>query len=626
MKREINIGDAVDTGQGDYLYLAGKKINDNFSEVYRELGDDNVLFSAGSWKIKTKKDLVKGILNVNYGQSLVLDTTLTPMKIHLPKGGVENVGKVIKLRDVHGSWFKNPIELKPFSGDTIKGKGGYTVINRNFSTIELVYTSKARWEFVETTQIDKHTINEAGSVVTSDFIAIAGQTDFPEPFDAERYNPNGIEVYRRGNKLYYGSEFSEASEYGSIGSNGQLIPLDGNTIKLRDPCSEGDTISFTSYLDGVEVFRTSKNKRSFVMKNKKNIFGEESLPESSNFVVFDEASYQSTINSDGVEKKFINIPLSTFNIHSYDKLNPYTLDILLNGVMLTRLEDYGGEYYCMGATDNKDYESPFTCELNGGKWIADTRDADYSFTFSGSSVDGIEFNFEFKEDDILTLIWYNNIIGTTLSLDEIAVELDKSFINTTNEYYVSHKASIPNYKSYTGLPPQKEVVIDEGEKIVRPNHVDDIMNMVYPIGHVYMNYFNKHSPEQTLGFGEWRRLSGYVLAGFSDDYADTVYGQNNNFLDVNNKPTATPGGTYGAAEVILDKKNIPYNTYDNPVLVADTDGDIDIGACLIDPEDEGLILPKRYTEKMIGIGMESNVEAVSLLQPTAIVSMWVRVA
>ena len=42
MKQNINIGNVVDDGTGDYLRKGGIKINENFDELYYELGDGDV--------------------------------------------------------------------------------------------------------------------------------------------------------------------------------------------------------------------------------------------------------------------------------------------------------------------------------------------------------------------------------------------------------------------------------------------------------------------------------------------------------------------------------------------------------------------------------------------------------
>lgn len=619
MKQLIKEGTSVDVGDGDNLRDGAIKINANFNDIYNELGDTQTLYSAGAWKIIADKDLKAGVYNPKYGQSLILDSTKQAIKIHLPKGGVEHLGKVIKLRDIFGSWLKRPIQIKPYSGDTIKGVTGYTKIHRNFSNIELVYMANNRWEYVETTQLDQHRSSDLRSVIMSEHIATEGQTDFEAPFGVDRYNPTGIEVYRRGNRLFYGTEFLNQSEYGSIGKKGELIALDGLTIKLRHPCKEGDTIAFTSYIDGIETFRTSKTKRPYKIVDT-DISTQTEFNE--NDIQVDSTRYET---DDLTDTKYITIPISELGIESYDNLNPYALDIYLNGVLLSAMDDVeDGKYFCLGV--DGDINSPMTCQIKGGDWIPLQRMGDYNYVYEGSSVSALQFNFVFEHEDLLTLNWYNNIIGTTLTVDEIRSEMDSSFINSVDEFHLINKVSIPDYEDIEGLPNQKYVKYDNKEELVRPNSASQILELVYPVGHVWMNLYNKESPEHIIGFGKWRQMSGHVVAGFNDDYTDNIFGQNNNFLDSAGNPTPTPGGTYGSLAHTLSPPNIPKQTTEGKYLMKDVDGDVDIGSCLIDPESEETH-SRKYKEQTISLGVESGlVEEISNMQPTIIVSMWVRVA
>lgn len=619
MKQLIKEGTSVDVGDGDNLRDGAIKINANFNDIYNELGDTQSLYSAGSWKIISDKDLNAGVYTPKYGQSLILDSTKVAIKIHLPKGGIEHVGKVIKLRDVFGSWLKRPIQIKPYSGDTIKGVTGYTKVHRNFSNIELVYMANNRWEYVETTQLDQHRSSDLRSVIMSEHIATEGQTDFDAPFGVDRFNPTGIEVYRRGNRLFYGDEFLNQSEYGSIGKNGELVALDGLTIKLRHPCKEGDTIAFTSYIDGIETFRTSKTKRPYKIVDTDV---STQVEYNDNDILVDSTKY----NVDELtNEKYLTLTLKELGIESYDNINPHSLDVMLNGVMLSEMADVdGGEYFCYGAKG--DINSPMTCQIKGGQWIPDRRMGDYNFVFDGSTISAIEFNIEFEHGDQLTLLWYNNIIGSILSVDDIRTEMDSSFINSVDEFHLINKVSIPNYEDIEGVPNQKHVKYDNKEELIRPNSASQILELVYPIGHVWMNLFNKESPEHVIGFGKWRQMSGYTVAGFNDDYTDDIFGQNNNFIDSAGRPTPTPGGTYGSLAHTLSDVNIPKQTAVGEFLVKSKDGVVDIGSCMIDPESEETH-SRKYNETKVSMGMESGqVEEVSNMQPTIIVSMWVRVA
>ncbi len=620
MKQLIREGTSVDVGDGDNLRDGAIKINANVNDIYNELGDTQTLHSAGSWKIISEKDLDKnGVFTPRYGQSLIIDTRKKSIKINLPKGGVENLGKVIKIRDIFGSWLDKPVEVKPYSGDTIKGVTGYTKLHRNASNIEFVYMNGNRWEYVETTQLDQHRSSDLRSVIMNEHIAIEGQTDFDMPFGVDKYNPTGLEVYRRGNRLFYGKDFTDSSEYGSIGEGGKIIPLDGSTIKLRHPCKEGDTIAFTSYIDGIETFRTSKTKRPYrIIDTDISTIVEYN----DNDLKVDASRYE---EDEQTNKKYIRFTLSELGIESYDNLNPYALDIYLNGVLLTAIDDVDdGEYFCYGAEGN--INSPLTCQIKGGEWIPDIRIGDYNYVYEGSSISALEFNTVFEDHDILTLSWYNNIIGSILSIDDIRTEMDSTFLNSVDEFILQNKVTIKDVEEIEGLPKQDSVEYDNESEIVRPTSTSQILDLVYPIGHIWSNLYNKESPEHVIGFGKWRRLTGYVLAGFNENYDDNIFGQNNNFLDSSGKPTPTTGGTHGNLTTYLTNKNMPEQITDGVYLMKDKDGDVDVGACMLDPSEEETV-GRRYKEHAIKLGMgDGLVESFNNMQPTMVVSMWVRVA
>ncbi|ASZ76400.1 baseplate wedge subunit and tail pin [Proteus phage PM2] len=62
-----------------YVKVA-KKTNENFKEIYHELGDDKILHSAGAWKTYTAKS---GALTPQFGQSLALNTLEGPYKCNI---------------------------------------------------------------------------------------------------------------------------------------------------------------------------------------------------------------------------------------------------------------------------------------------------------------------------------------------------------------------------------------------------------------------------------------------------------------------------------------------------------------------------------------------------------------
>ncbi|MGL6228669.1 MAG: phage baseplate protein [Culicoidibacterales bacterium] len=209
-KEQINVGQAVDDGTGDYLRRAGLKLNNNFDDIYGNLGDGNVPHAAGAWKTYDGIE----VLELQFGQAYTLNTTAHEISAKLPKGSFADYGKVIKLRDVYGTWANNSVLIYPADGDTIKHEIGLTRLSTKNLDAELVYCSPGNWEFASNKLVTG--ISSLGStVVKREYIAEANQTDFLDIFESG-YNTDSIEVYRRGNLLYYGSQISDNSDYGSV--------------------------------------------------------------------------------------------------------------------------------------------------------------------------------------------------------------------------------------------------------------------------------------------------------------------------------------------------------------------------------------------------------------------------
>ncbi len=222
MKQLINIGNVVDDGTGDYLRKGGQKINDNFSELYTKLGDGDTPHASGAWKTHTDP-----LLKPNFGDAWAINTTNNAVSVELPKGGVGDYNKTIKLRDVWRSWASHNVTLKPAQGDTIKGSPIDRELYKDFMDVELVYCAPGRWEYIENKRVDTITTSDLSTVAKEVYIATEGQTDFPNVFGSNTYNTRNVEVYYRGNLLYYGKSFSNDSNYGSIGEDGSLVELDG---------------------------------------------------------------------------------------------------------------------------------------------------------------------------------------------------------------------------------------------------------------------------------------------------------------------------------------------------------------------------------------------------------------
>ncbi|MGQ3469305.1 hypothetical protein [Xanthomonas campestris] len=108
MKQNLIVGQSVDDGSGDYLRKGGLKINNNFDDLYSELGDGSVPFAAGAWKT-FKASTTGTTLNAKFGQAFAINTQAARVNVQLPKGTANDYNKVIKLRDVWSTWRLSPI-------------------------------------------------------------------------------------------------------------------------------------------------------------------------------------------------------------------------------------------------------------------------------------------------------------------------------------------------------------------------------------------------------------------------------------------------------------------------------------------------------------------------------------
>lgn len=177
MKQNIKIGNVVDDGQGDYLRRGGEKINENFDEIYYELGDGEVPYAAGAWKTYDAADGLN--LKAAWGKSYAINTTSGRVSVNLPKGTIADYNKVIRARDVFATWNINPVTLIPANGDTIKGSSSPVEINVQFSDLELVYCAPGRWEYIKNKQIDKIVSSDISNVARREYLVeTQGQTDF----------------------------------------------------------------------------------------------------------------------------------------------------------------------------------------------------------------------------------------------------------------------------------------------------------------------------------------------------------------------------------------------------------------------------------------------------------------
>lgn len=616
-KRVINLGSGVDSGDGNTLRKGGETINHNIDNIYNRLGDGEKLLTSGAWhNIQLKDADSKKVYKAEFGDAIIADTRKGSYEILLPKGSEKDIGKTIKIKDSYGSWEGKSIRIKPSTGNSINGSTKVLQLKKNYLFVTMEYTENGRWVYNDSVYLDKVTVGSTRTSMAKEYLVITEtQSNFPSVFDGQEYNKDNLEVYRRGNKLYYGETFNENSEYGSLNDKGELVALDGLSVALRSPANKGDSIFFKSYTGIVEQHQAIYNSGSIIIQYESSYI-EADGDNKEGILIVDRAEIENNISS-GMPT--IDIPFSLFGVDVFDVVNTKSLDVYRNGILLLKSGEANSlGYHCVGAEGNNSQ----ICEYNGGIWTMDEENSDYNVIFENGLPLGIRMYTDISNKDIISIKWLNHVVGTVTTMDEIHEEMSNNFVHSQDNFFVSKQIKLSDIDD----PTQNSVVHIGGEKEVRPKGVSDIIEMLYPVGTMYMNALNKESPKYILGFGEWRRMSGRVIAGFSDD-GDALYGLNNNHLDSSGNPTKTTGGTIGSNTTKIKVSNIPELKLKDKFLYNDPNGKHSFGACMSDPDDESELLDK-YSEKEIIINSgitEETVDTISLIQPTVIVSMWMRV-
>lgn len=600
MKQDIGIGRVVDDGTGDYLRLGGEKINNNFNELYADLGDGQLPHPAGAWKTHNG-----GGLSPRFGQSFSVNTTAGAVRVILPNGRSGDYGKVIKLRDPWGTWSVNNVTLQVTGNNTIKGGSTNRVLYRDFQDVELVFVSPGNWEYLDNKLISRLSSSDFATVAKKEFIATEGQIDFVDVFGETPYNPANIELYRRGNLMYYGDDFSADSDFGSIGPGNTIVPMDGRTIRLRVPANAGDVITLITYLDDLAVYKTSYISRSI------RVYGDE---------------YQGALIpvpgqtwvGDLTKKRVWTF--ADFDITQVEgQLNPFSTEVQINGRNLIKAGTGSlPSFMCESAgVPHPEFNIADTCLAAGMEWVESgvdfslPKDANDKYT-------QIKVAETLESGDILTIKWFNNDIGTVMDWEEIKSNTDDFYMN--NEYRFSRSKRI-RYNSYVN-PNPCDVEIDDNEEVnVRFNDVISLLDSVYPIGTIYMNAHNKANPSTYMGFGHWVAYAeGRAIVGWED-------GDDSNFsyYDGSCGKLVSPGGTGGLVEHELQINEVPTVSSSDQVLIKDDNGDVLIGQCLLDPDDSGPGY-RRYREDVLKSNVNSGGVNLSLLQPYVTVAAWLRVA
>lgn len=605
MKQEIIIGNVVDDGAGDYLRRGGQKTNANFTELYEKLGDGEIPHPAGAWKTHSAPTL-----NPIFGDSWALNTSNNSITVNLPKGGVGDYNKVIRLRDVWSKWAVNNVRIVPATGDTIKGSPTYRELYKDFMDVELVYCAPGRWEYVENKQVDKITTSDLATVAKETYIATQGQTDFPNVFGpGNSYNVRALEVYYRGNLLYIDDKngFVEAnSDYGSPGASaGQLIDLDGTNIRLKRPCNAGDTLQFVTYMDGIATWRSTYEAHTMRVYNTGDT---ELVSVPGEIWVGDLAN----------KKEFTT---AEFGISARVLINPNSFELLLNGRQLVKAGDADlPTFVCEGA-EGYDEES---CLANSGVWVPSGQD--YSLIFVDSIVTGIKFHQPLETRDVVTIRWFNNDIGTVMEWDGVGgikEHTDKIYLNNEDEITLVSRIEYTDYNN----PSQKTMRKLPDDFSGRLLDLQAFFDVIHPIGTIYENAHNDANPGEYMGFGIWTRYAeGMFIAGWTTDAADSDFGLNNNDLDGSGQPTHTSGGTGGERGYEIQPINVPQIESTDKVLIKDDNGIIIIGGCQVDPDATGPGYTK-YREDVLKVNQGNTTpDKLKTLPPYITAHRWIRVA
>lgn len=604
MKQDLVIGNVVDDGTGDYLRAGGQKINNNFDELYSQLGDGSIPFAAGAWQTWTANLGTK--LTPVLGSAWIVDTQYGSVSVTLPKGTVNDYGKAIKLRDVWNSWRLDPLTVIPAAGDTMKGSSSSVIFNTNGQDLELVYCSPGRWEYIQNKQVDGISNSNSSAVAKAEIIATQGQTDFLDIFSGEGYNILAVNVYRRGNILYYGSEFSDSSDYGSPGTDATtIIALDGTNIRLRNASNEGDVITVETFVDGVGSRQSSYNKINLQMLDSSLHSG---TTVAGDYVITDLTS------------KF-DITLDDLGVLAGTNINPSALEVYKNGVLLA-MAGTGilPAFKCSGANGVTEAE----CEGNKGNWVANN--VDYAIQYESNTstvVTALLFDEGFNDGDIISVTWFNNNIGTTLSIDDITDETDTRYINAQSYLNLTNRIEYTDYNAPSQAT--KRAVADSYNFQI--STVQAMFDIFHPVGSIYENAHNSANPSNYMGMGTWVAYGqGKVIAGWNSDSSDPNFHLNTSDLDSSGNPTATSGGSVGSTTVTLKTNNVPILSTTDKVLVADDNGTIIVGGCLIDPDAQGPGYTK-YTEKTTSVNVDTvSPIAISTIQPSLTAYRWLRVA
>lgn len=602
MKQDINLGTAVDSGTGDYLRRGGRKINENFAEIYNQLGD-GVSIEPANLGINYFTAGVDGnVFDAKIGQIYAIDAGSEPVTVNLPNVTSSDIGKGVIFIDPFGTWNINNVTFNAVGSTTFGASNTFTSVVR-YAKVEMVFTNPDLWAFNSGQRLDQFSdVAEASRYVRFRTVESDGETDFTDIFPIE-YNDSALDVIVNGAELHYGENFSSDSEYGSIDGAG-LTALNGYDIRMREPLSKGDIVKFVTYTRSTGTSPTSVEEYSIQL-----------LPDTSS-----ETAEPGKIVKADLTQSTVDLLITDIGGGSSSQFNIDATNVYVDGTKLTRA---GTADLPNGSCTVGNHDTESACVAAGGTWTPAYDQ--YQVIVNNGSADTIRINtsnLDTGAGNRITVKTFNYIIGTLTPIDQVLAESDLRYMRTNTFLTRNNKISYSDIDN----PVNDNVVGVPGTESIRFDSFQKMFDTLYPVGSLYFNAHNSANPADFMGIGTWRRYAqGRAIVGWDSRTTggnyDPDFGLNNNDLDNLGIPKPSAGATRGAKEKLIQATNIPILQAAGKWLkrATGTTGFFrNFGAF------GNVEAVSSYNEEDMEVG-SNNPSEFNVVQPSITVNVWVRV-
>lgn len=603
MKQDINLGTALDSGTGDYLRRGGRKINENFGEVYNQLGDSNIIQPANLGIRYFTAGIDGNVLNAEIGQIYAIDAGAESVTVNLPNVTSTDIGRGCIFMDPFGTWNVNNVSFVTSGTATFGATNQFTSVVR-YAKVNMVFTNPNLWAFNSGQRLDQFSdVAEASRYVRYRIVEQDGETDFMNVFPIE-YNDAALDVIVNGTDLFYGNNFSSLSEFGSIDDD-NITALNGYDIRIREPLSKGDIVKFVTYTRSTGTSPTSVEDYTIQL-----------LPDTST----EDAVTDKVIKAD-LSQPTVDLLITDIGGSSTAQFNIDATFVYVDGVKLTRA---GTADLPLGSCTVGTYDTESTCTANGGTW---THSYDqFQVIINDGVADTIRINTDNLDEvngNRITVKTFNYIIGTLTPIDQVVAESDLRYMRTTDFITRKNKISYSDPEN----PTNATVVNVPGTESIRFDSFTKMFDTLYPVGTLYTNTHNPANPADYMGVGVWERYAeGRSIVGWDSRTTDGVYdpdfGLNNNDLNNLGIPQPSAGATRGGKTKLLTLSNIPILSAAGQWLrraAGNTGFFKNFG-------DFGNVeAVSSYNEEVLSVG-SNNPTPVNVIQPSVTVYAWVRVA